>query len=116
MRNRNAYMTADMIFGILIVGIVTAVLLGSVRHERSAEIALADSRSALHLAEHALLNLQHHQPMPSVTGDMHLAIESVPDGTAPARFQWTKIIATVHGHRRALLGVVPAQSVGGKQP
>jgi hypothetical protein len=93
-----------------------SVLLGSARHERSAEIALADSRSAIHLAEHALLNLQHHQPPPVVTDDLHLSIQPAGGGVAPAGFAWVKVEATVHGHHEVLLGVVPSLSLRGNQP
>jgi hypothetical protein len=106
-------MAVDVVFGIIIVAIVTTVLLGTVHHERTAEAAFADSRSALHLAEHAMLNLQHHQPLPTVSGEMSLKVQPTGDGVAPAGFAWAKIQATVHGHQRSLLGVVPTQSLPG---
>ena len=111
MKKPTAFMATDMLFGIIIVAILTGVLLGSVHHERSAEAALADSRSAIHLAEHALLNLQHHQPLPSLTSEMQLKLQPSPDGTAPAGFTWAKIQATVHGHTKSLLGIVPTTSL-----
>jgi hypothetical protein len=113
MRNRQGFMAVDMIFGIIIVAIITAVLLGTVRHERNAEAALADSRGAMHLAEHAMLNLQHNQPLPIVSSEMQLKVQPAGDGVAPAGFGWAKIEATVHGHHRSLLGIVPTQSLPG---
>jgi len=100
-----------MLFGIIIVGGITVALLGTMRHERSAEAALADSRSALHLAEHALLNLQHGQPMPVPSKDQQLTILRITTGTAPAGLTWVKADAAVHHHRQSLLGVVPIESV-----
>jgi hypothetical protein len=104
-------MAIDMLFGIIIVGGVTVTLLATVRHEQSAERTLSDSRSAMHLAEHALLNLQHGQPMPASTTEAHLSIHAAPGGAAPAGFTWAKVDAAVHGHRQSLLGVVPTAAI-----
>jgi hypothetical protein len=104
-------MAVDMLFGIIIIGGIAIALAATVRRERSAEEAMADSRSALHLAEHALLNLQHGQPMPAPAPAQHLTIHRSVDGTAPAGFIWAKVDASVNGHRQSLLGVVPAESI-----
>jgi hypothetical protein len=105
--NPRAFVAIDMLFGIIIIGGITIALAATVRHERSAEDAMAESRSALHLAEHALLNLQHGQRIPSLTLDEHLTIHPVNDGSAPPGFIWAKVNATVHGHQQSILGVVP---------
>jgi hypothetical protein len=109
--HRRAFMAIDTLFGIIIVGGITMSLIATVRHEQSAERALADSRSALHLAEHALINLQHGQPLPATTIDEHLTIHPANNGTAPAGFIWAKVDAAVNGHRQSLLGVVPIAAV-----
>jgi hypothetical protein len=105
--HRRAFLAIDAVFGLTIIAAVTVVLIGTVNHERSAELRLSDSRSALHLAEHALLNLQHGQPLPPVSGDTHLAIHPANGGSAPAGYVWATVDATVHGHHRSLTGVVP---------
>jgi len=104
-------MSLDMLVGIFIVAAVTVVFVTTLRHERLAETALADSRSAVHLAEHALLNLQHGQPLPDTPDGMSLSIHPAPTGVAPAGFIWAQVDATVHGHHQSLLGVVPVAAL-----
>lgn len=108
---RHAFMAVDMLFGIIIVMSVAAALAGILRHQRAAEIALANSRAAVHLAEHALLNLQHGQALPRPGNDERLSIQPAATGHAPAGFAWAKVDAVVRGQHRALLGVVPASSL-----
>jgi hypothetical protein len=110
-RCAKAFLVADAVIALFVVATATVALLATVRHEHSAELNLADSRSALHLAEHALLNLQQGQPMPVVTGESQLKIQPTPDGTAPAGYVWAKVEAVVHGHHRSLFGIVPAGSL-----
>lgn len=110
MTRYNGFITADTLVGIAIVAMVTGLLLLCVKHERAGEVALADSRSAIHLAEHAMLNLQHHQPLPTLH-EAKLQVRPTTDGTAPAGFAWVKIDATLHGHRQSLVGIVPTESL-----
>jgi hypothetical protein len=102
-----AFMALDMLLGIIIVTSVTLGLVSTVHRERTVESSLADSRSALHLAEHTLLNLQHGQPVPAGAVDIHPAS----GGIAPAGFLWAKVDANVHGHHQSLLGVIPIYSL-----
>jgi hypothetical protein len=83
------------------------ILSGAVYRQRSAEAGLADSRAAVHLAEHALLNLQHGQPIPATDHSMQLSISPVAGGDVPAGFKWARVQASVHGHERSLIGIVP---------
>jgi type II secretory pathway pseudopilin PulG len=106
-QTHRAFFLLDTLFGLIIVSAVTVTLVATVRHERAAEIKLRDSTSALHLAEHALLNLQHAQPMPATEGDTHLSIRPATGGIAPAGYTWAKVDATVHGHQRELIGLIP---------
>jgi hypothetical protein len=105
--SRRAFVAIDAMFGIIIVSVVSVVLATTLSRVRSTEIGLADSRSALHLAEHALLNLQHGQPIPVATGDSRLSIHRLATGTAPPGFIWAKVDVSLHGHNEALFGVVP---------
>lgn len=109
-----AFFLIDTVMGLAIIASVAILLIASVRHEQSAELKLTASRSAIHLAEHALLNLQHGQPMPAVTGDTHLTIHRATGGTAPAGYVWVTVDATVRGHHRSLVGVVPAGEIPSK--
>jgi hypothetical protein len=111
------FMSADMLFGIIIVMSVTITLLVTIRHVHVVEQGLSDSRGALHLAEHALLNLQHSQRLPAVTTGQTLTIHRVSSGSAAAGFAWAKVDAVVRGHAQSLLGVVPVSAIpsdGGK--
>ena len=110
-QRRRAFMAVDMLFGIVIVMGLTVTLAGILHRERSAENALADSRAAVHLAEHALLNLQHGQLAPQPGTDERLSIQPATSGRAPPGFAWTKVDAMVRGQHRSLLGVVPASSL-----
>jgi hypothetical protein len=105
------FVAVDMLFGIIIVMSVTVTLLVTMRHVRAAEENLSDSRSALHLAEHALLNLQHGQPMPSISREETLTIRPASNGTAPSGYAWAKVEASVRGHTQSLLGVLPISSI-----
>jgi hypothetical protein len=115
--NHRGFMATDMIFGMIILSAVAIALAATSARVRSADTSLAETRRAVHLAEHALLNLQHGQPMPVTAGDVHLTIQPLSSGSAPSGFVWAKVDATVHGHRQSLIGVIPAGSIstsGGK--
>ena len=106
------YFFIDSLIGLCIVSTVTVALLSTVRHEQHAERRLGASRDALHLAEHALLNLQHHQPLPPVTRASRISLQPTATGTAPAGYLWVNIEAAVDAERQSLIGIVPADSPG----
>jgi hypothetical protein len=111
------FMAFDMIFGLIIIGAVAVMLAGVNYRALSADAGLSLSRQATHLAEHAIFNLQHHQPLPVTAGDIHLTVRSLTTGTAPMGFIWAKVDASVSGRHEFLIGIVPAGSIqtsGGK--
>ena len=110
-RNHRGFLVLDALLGLALIATASLVLLGTIKHERAAELRLTDSRSAVHLAEHALMNLQHGQPVPALSPDTQLTIRSATGGSAPAGYVWVKVEAAVHGQHRQLFGVIPAGSL-----
>ncbi len=104
-------MAVDVLMALAIVSALAITLSAVVYRQRAAEAGLNDSRSAVYLAEHALLNLQHDQPLPALNRDTTLKIIPVINGEAPAGFVWVDARAAVHGHERSLLGIVPASAI-----
>jgi hypothetical protein len=103
--NQSAFVAVDVVIALSIVVGLAVSLAAVVHHLRVAEASLADSRAAVHLAEHALLNLQHDQPLPA-TGTQ-LKVLPVAGGDVPVGFRWEQVRATVRGHEQSLIGIVP---------
>jgi hypothetical protein len=105
-----AFMSIDALIGMFIVAGVTIGLLTAAHSQRQAEFLLANNRSALHLAEHALLSLQHHQPAPTLAG-AKLTLQPANTGQAPPGYAWIKVTAVVAGQTQSLFGVVPLSTL-----
>jgi hypothetical protein len=106
-RHRRAFVAIDALIALGIVAGLAIMLAAAVRQHRTAAIGLADARSAVHLAEHAMLNLQHHQKIPVIGRDSRLQILPVTGGDVPPGYQWAEVRATVAGHERSLIGIIP---------
>jgi type II secretory pathway pseudopilin PulG len=113
---RRGFFLADVLFALGIVGVLTVVLASAMRQEMSASKKSSDSRAAGRLAEHAMLDLQHGQPMPMNTDDVHIAVRPASGGQAPAGYSWAVVETRVNGHGATLFGLVPAGSLQGAQP
>lgn len=96
------------------LGLVTVLgflLNSAIGRERATEQRLSDQRTAVRLAEHALLNLQHDQPLPTATSYAKIEVRAVTGGAAPAGLAWATVDAQFHGRRATLLGLVPASAL-----
>jgi hypothetical protein len=101
----------DVAVGLAILGMIAAVLASAVGRERTAELRLADDRAAARVAEHALLDLQHHQPLPQLPPEVNVAVHPLDDGKdVPAGFTWATVEAAVRGRHASLIGVVPVDA------
>jgi hypothetical protein len=113
-QRRTGFIMTDLVIGLGLVTIVGLLLAGAVGRSGATEQRLADQRAAVRVAEHAMLNLQRHQPLPQLGGDVRIATRAVDGADAPAGFSWTAVDATVRGRRATLVGLVPADTGGSK--
>ncbi len=104
---RRAFLLADAVIGLSIVAMLAGILAVAVNRQHMAAQRLADFRSAQRLAEHVLLNLQHHQPVPAASADATIEIHSAATGIAPTGFTWTIVQTHVHNESTKLIGLAP---------
>jgi type II secretory pathway pseudopilin PulG len=104
---RRAFILADVAIGMAVVGVIAAVLAGAVGRTRAAEQRLADDRAAVRLAEHALLNLQHHQTAPTAPDGASINVRRATDPTGGA---WAAVDVDLHGRRATLFGMLPEEA------
>ena len=116
-RRRRGFMLLDVMTGFfLLTAIGTAlVVVQSARHRTAARFA--DTRSAIHLAERALSELQGRGPMPKALDDARVEIHPLPGDAPIPGMKWIQIRAIVHGQSASLCGLVPAAALtDGVQP
>jgi type II secretory pathway pseudopilin PulG len=106
-RNR-AFLAADMIVAISIVGMLMILLVTTISQINSAQRRLADSRSAQRLAEHALLALQLGQPLPAPVDAEAIEIRPATGGEAPRGYKWVVARTNVGGRQAEVFGIVPS--------
>jgi hypothetical protein len=102
----------DVAVGLSILGLLAAVLASAVGRERTAELRLADDRAAARVAEHAMLNLQHRQPLAQVPTDVRVSVRKLDDSkdVSPG-FVWAQVDATVRGRHSSLVGLAPVDAI-----
>ena len=113
--SRAGFIMTDLVIGLGLVTVVGLLLSGAVGRAASTEQRMADQRAAARVAERAMLDLQHRQPVPSLGGDVRIIVRPVAGDTAPTGFKWTAIDATVRGRRATLIGLIPIDA-GGRTP
>jgi hypothetical protein len=104
---RRAFLLADVLVGLSIVAMLAGLLAVAVNRQHMAAQRLADLRSAQRLAENVLLNLQHHQPVPTAPADATIQIDRTTTGTAPTGFTWTIVQTRVNAESTKLIGLAP---------
>ena len=103
----------DLVIGLGLVTVVGLLLSGAVGRAHATEQRMADQRAAARVAERAMLDLQHRQPVPSLGDDVRIIVRPVASDGATAGFRWTAIDATVRGRHATLIGLVATDAGGG---
>lgn len=99
----------DALFAIGIIAILTVALTQSVTQQRRAQERLAASRSAVRLAEQALVALQAGQPAPAPPQGTTLEVRPAPEArAAPAGWRWVTVHVRHAGRIGELTGLAPA--------
>jgi type II secretory pathway pseudopilin PulG len=106
-RYRRGFLMADIAIGMVVIGVIAAVLGSAVVRARAAEERLAETRAAGRLAEHVLLNLQHHQPPPPAPAGANINVRKMTDAIGGT---WAAVDVDVHGRRATLFGIVPGEA------
>lgn len=101
---------ADTVLGIALLALAMTVLLTAITREQRAGRKLADARQAVRVAEAVLSSMQSHLPIPQLERDVRVDLLEAPDGGKLAGHRWVKVIATVRGQTRSLVGLVPADA------
>ena len=104
---RRGFILADIAIGLAVVGVVATVLASAVGRTHTADQRLAEDRAASRLAEHVLLDLQHHQPPPTAPAGASITVRRTTD---PAGGNWAAVDVDLHGRRATLLGMMPGEA------
>jgi hypothetical protein len=108
---RRGFMLGDFVMGLGLVAVLSVILASSIGRKQATEDRLSDLRAAQRVAEHALLNLQHGQPLPTLSGDVQIAVRSAVGGEAPAGYTWAAVDVTLRNRRATLVGLLPSAAM-----
>jgi type II secretory pathway pseudopilin PulG len=107
---RRAFMFIDVLFGIIILGVLMLVLTVGMARQQRATQSLAEKRQAIRLAEMALGNLQLGHAAPAPADGATVSIRNAAGGaTLPGR-RWIEVEAIVGKQHSFLTGWVPNES------
>jgi type II secretory pathway pseudopilin PulG len=104
---RRAFFTIDALIGLLIVAVLAAALGVALARQRRALTRFEDARSAIHLAERTLIELQNRRTL--TRGRAEVAVRNLDDTAAPDGYAWIEITASVGGRDAVILGLVPRE-------
>jgi len=105
---RRGIMLLDSMIGLGIIAVLIIVLSVAMTRQQRASRALAERRVAIRAAEAALSRMQTGQSFPEGLFDAHLTLQTLPDRSTPAGYQWVRIEAKVNRQQSDLIGLVPA--------
>jgi crotonobetainyl-CoA:carnitine CoA-transferase CaiB-like acyl-CoA transferase len=112
MRRRRGYFVADVVTGLAMVSILATALLMAMNRQSRAEQKLADSRTAVRLAEQALAELQAGAQPPGRDADTRITIRRI-DGAAEAADQvWVEVSVIYRDRPAKLVGLAPRKALG----
>ena len=105
------FVLADVIMGLVIVGILAASLTVLMGRYRDASRRMSDMRAAVAVAEHAVAALQAGQPPPAPEADQELLLRPLDVEGTPPRLRWVRITVIHHDQQAELTALVPARMV-----
>jgi len=101
-------MMMDLLTGIFLMAVLSAVLFIGIQTRAKGAARLAESRAALRSAEAALGELQSGLPAPTQRAGVDLRVSDDPQTAAPTGSKWVIVEATCERKTASLRGLVPA--------
>ncbi len=98
----------DATIGLIILVVLGTAFTVAVSRQRVASGRMADRRGATWAAEHALVQLQSHQP----AGE-GVKIEPLAADAAPAGYAWVRVRTELNGRTATLVGLIPSNNILG---
>lgn len=106
-------MLLDATVGLIIIGIVGALLATAISRQTVASQRLADQRDAARLADDTLARLQSSQPLPTQTAELSIDVRYLPDSSPVPNQSWAEVTAIVRGREARLTGLAPTTQKAG---
>ena len=114
---RDGFIILDAVFGLTIIGILTVAMATATGRQRSASLRLADSRSAVRIAEAALLDMQSNRQPGEKPVDCSIVISPAAGAQEAVKgFQWVKVNVVYRGRSASLIGLVPESNMPPSSP
>jgi type II secretory pathway pseudopilin PulG len=108
---RHAFLLVDVITGlVLLAALGTALVIAQSARSHAAR-KLADTRTAIRLAERSLIELQSGRSIPADTPNARVEVRPLTSETGIAGKKWIQVRTTLHGQSASLCGLVPTQAV-----
>jgi len=108
-KHPRGYFLFDVLTGLAILLVMTSLLAVALKRHYAASEKLADSRSAVRLAERTLLAMQHHQPAPLELAKIEITPRN--DQPAPQGFAWAHVQVSLANSKAELIGIVPSDTL-----
>ncbi len=107
MRRRRGFLLIDAVTALVVVGILGVALAMTLHHHHRAERALSDGRTALRLAERALVMMQYEQTRPRSTEQTIISVRPIPDAPAVEDDVWVTVTVEYADRRAEVIGLAP---------
>jgi type II secretory pathway pseudopilin PulG len=109
---RNGFLAADVLLGLMLLGVLATVLAMALNMRSQAALRLAEQRTALQTAEHVLMGLATDGRTPAT--DPEMTVQVTRRGERLGEYEWVDV-TVIHGrHRASLVGLArPTTQPGG---
>jgi type II secretory pathway pseudopilin PulG len=105
-RLRRGFLAADTIVALFIIGMLSMILVVGLSMAQKARDRLADQRSAIHLAETLMTQIQTHQPI-AMPNEAKINVQPVEAADGPVDGQWVRVQVEYHKATASLVGLTP---------
>ena len=111
-----AFLTADAVLALAIVGILAAALAATLNRHHKASQRLAEARADVRLAEEVLLAMQSGEKVPSAPQGVKIDLNLLDRRDAPDGCAWVRVGIARGPRMTELVGLVRADALKGASP
>lgn len=116
-RTTRAFMTADVLIALVVVGILSSAVAVAVTRQGRASKQLAQTRAAMRLAEATMLSMQTGAARPAAPEGVKITIElATGGGELPKGCGWAVVRVNGPAQHAELTGIVRADAMKGATP
>lgn len=106
-RVRHGILMADVMLGLAVLGVLTAVLISAMSRTHRAADRMSNARTAGRVAQEVLVDLQAGLPTPPQDAETKISVEPAGGGAKVQGRRWVQVVVSFRGESGLLVGLVP---------